>query len=135
MSKLDLTVPNLKLNDGNAIPMLGYGTGTAWAKRGEESRTDQAAVDGVKSAISLGYHHLDGAESTHSTSREATSTSNANLSLVYKTETELGTAIKGSGVARDKLFVTTKVDKANMHDIESALKASLQKLQLDYVDL
>jgi diketogulonate reductase-like aldo/keto reductase len=57
------------------------------------------------------------------------------LSLVYKTEAELGTAIKESGVARDKLFVTTKVDKANMYDIESALKASLQKLQLDYVDL
>lgn len=70
MSKLELTVPNLKLNDGNAIPMLGYGTGTAWAKKGEESRTDQAAVDGVKSAISLGYHHLDGAESKQWKSRE-----------------------------------------------------------------
>jgi diketogulonate reductase-like aldo/keto reductase len=54
---------------------------------------------------------------------------------VYKTEPELGTAIKESGVTRDKLFITTKVDKANMHDIESALKASLQKLQLEYVDL
>jgi diketogulonate reductase-like aldo/keto reductase len=54
---------------------------------------------------------------------------------VYKTESELGTAIKESGKDRSKLFVTTKVDKDNMHDIESALKTSLKKLQLDYVDL
>jgi diketogulonate reductase-like aldo/keto reductase len=54
---------------------------------------------------------------------------------VYKTEPELGTAIRESGVARDKLFVTTKIDKGNMHDIEGALKASLGKLQLEYVDL
>lgn len=54
---------------------------------------------------------------------------------MYKTETELGTGIKESGVARDKLFVTTKVDKPNINDIEGALKTSLKKLQLDYVDL
>lgn len=56
-------------------------------------------------------------------------------SAVYKTESELGTGIKESGVDRSKLFITTKVDKDNMHDIESALKTSLKKLQLDYVDL
>ena len=63
MAKLDLTIPNLKLNDGNSMPMLGYGTGSAWYKTGEESKTDQAVVDGVKTAIGLGYTHLDGAES------------------------------------------------------------------------
>jgi diketogulonate reductase-like aldo/keto reductase len=64
MSGLDLTLPKLKLNDGNAIPMLGYGTGTAWSKNGDESKTDQAIVDAVKMAIKMGYTHLDGAEST-----------------------------------------------------------------------
>lgn len=64
MSKLDLTIPKLKLNDGNAIPMLGYGTGTAWYKIGEESKTDQATIDAVKIAIKIGYTHIDGAEST-----------------------------------------------------------------------
>lgn len=54
---------------------------------------------------------------------------------MYKTETELGTAIKQSGVARDKLYVVTKVDKDNIGDIEGALKISLKKLQLDSVDL
>lgn len=66
-------------------------------------------------AIGLEYHHIDGAE-------------------VYKTETELGTAIKQSGVAREKLFVTTKV-LPNIADIPSALKTSLKKLQMEYVDL
>lgn len=63
MAGLDVTIPNLKLNDGNKIPMLGYGTGTAWYKQGEESKTDQAVIDAVKVAIKLGYTHLDGAES------------------------------------------------------------------------
>jgi diketogulonate reductase-like aldo/keto reductase len=66
-------------------------------------------------SIGLGYYHQDGAE-------------------VYKTETELGTAIKNSGVAREKLFVTTKVI-SNIGDIPNALKTSLKKLQMDYVDL
>jgi diketogulonate reductase-like aldo/keto reductase len=116
MAKLNLTIPNLKLNDGTTIPMLGYGTGTAWYKTGEESKIDQSIIDAVKMAIKLGYTHLDGAE-------------------MYKTEQELGTGIKESGAAREKLFVTGKVDNDNIHDIEGALQTSLKKLQLDYVDL
>jgi hypothetical protein len=90
MANIHTPIPNLKLNDGNSIPMLGYGTGTAWYKSGDESQLDQACVDATKTAIKLGYYHLDGAE-------------------VYKTEPELGKAISESGVDREKLFVTTKV--------------------------
>ncbi|KAF2800491.1 Aldo/keto reductase [Melanomma pulvis-pyrius CBS 109.77] len=115
MANIHTPIPSLKLNDGNSIPMLAYGTGTAWYKNGEESKIDQGVIDGVKKAIELGYTHLDGAE-------------------MYKTEPELGIAIKESGVPREKLFVVTKVDR-NVGDIESALKSSLKKLQLDYVDL
>ncbi|KAI7521743.1 Aldo/keto reductase, partial [Hortaea werneckii] len=115
MAKINTPIPNLKLNDGNSLPMLAYGTGTAWYKTGDESQIDQACIDSTKTAMGLGYYHLDGAE-------------------VYKTETELGTAIKQSGVARDKLFVTTKV-MPNIADIPNALKLSLKKLQLDYVDI
>jgi diketogulonate reductase-like aldo/keto reductase len=53
---------------------------------------------------------------------------------VYKTESELGTAIKESGIPREKLYVVTKCNK-DLNDIEGSLKRSLKKLQLDYVNL
>ncbi|EME47801.1 hypothetical protein DOTSEDRAFT_69663 [Dothistroma septosporum NZE10] len=115
MAKIHTPIPNLKLNDGNSIPMLAYGTGTAWYKQGDEAKLDQTCIDSTKTAIGLGYYHLDGAE-------------------MYKTETELGTAIKQCEVSRDKLFITTKV-QTNIADIPSALRTSLKKLQMDYVDL
>lgn len=62
MANLNVTIPKLKLNDGNSMPMLAFGTGTSWFKSGEESKVDQATIDAVKIAIKLGYTHLDGAE-------------------------------------------------------------------------
>ncbi|CAI6330214.1 unnamed protein product [Periconia digitata] len=115
MANIHTPIPSLKLNDGTSMPMLGYGTGTAWYKKGEESRIDQALVDGVKTAIKLEYTHLDGAE-------------------IYKTEPELGTAIKEGGVPREKLYVVSKV-QTNVSNIQEAIKESLRKLQLDQLDL
>lgn len=66
MANLNITIPKLKLNDGTSMPMLGYGTGTAWFKTGEESKIDQAIIDSVKIATKLGYTHLDGAEGDYS---------------------------------------------------------------------
>ncbi|MCJ1477308.1 hypothetical protein MMC13_005979 [Lambiella insularis] len=115
MADLKIDMPSLKLNDGNSIPMIGYGTGTVWHKSSSDAKLDRKTVDAIKMAIKMGYHHLDGAE-------------------VYNTEPELGIAIKESGVSREKLFVTTKVI-LNIQDIPYAINESLKRLQLDYVDL
>ncbi|KAL8773884.1 MAG: hypothetical protein Q9209_001314 [Squamulea sp. 1 TL-2023] len=142
MANLNIQIPSLKLNDGNSIPLIGYGSklatgwsqmlnhlkmgilslqltnmkaGTAWYKSDSGSSIDRKLVDAIKTAIKLGYYHLDGAE-------------------VYNTESELGVAIKESKVSREKLFITTKVS-TNINDISNAIDTSLKKLQLDYVDL
>ncbi|KPI34989.1 NAD/NADP-dependent indole-3-acetaldehyde [Cyphellophora attinorum] len=114
MAKLDLTVPDLSLPDGNKIPMLGYGTGTAWYKK-DDDPYDKALIEATLTAVKLGYTHLDGAE-------------------VYNTEEELGEAISKSKVPREKLFITDKV-ATNIQDIPSAIDISLKKLGLDYLDL
>jgi diketogulonate reductase-like aldo/keto reductase len=72
----------------------------------------------VKTAIKVGYKHLDNAE-------------------MYNTEIEVGKAIKQSSVPRDQLFITTKVHRNIDNDvgIHQAIDLSLKKLQLDHVDL
>ncbi|KAL1884356.1 hypothetical protein VTK73DRAFT_50 [Phialemonium thermophilum] len=110
------SVPSLKLNDGNEIPMIGYGLGTANYKKGQDSKLDQRIIDNTITAIKAGYIHLDGAEA-------------------YNNEEELGIAIKKSGVPREKLFVTTKTSCSPGVTVEQAFNVSLKKLGLDYVDL
>ncbi|OAQ73020.1 NADPH-dependent alpha-keto amide reductase [Pochonia chlamydosporia 170] len=106
--------PTLKLNDGNEIPVFGYGLGTANYKTTEGY--DKTVVDLTKMAIDVGYRHLDGAE-------------------VYGNEEELGEAIKASGIPRDQLFVTTKAHGEKQKPTLEAFDLSLKKLGLDYVDL
>ncbi|KAJ5794455.1 hypothetical protein N7457_001054 [Penicillium paradoxum] len=109
------SIPTLNLNDGTSVPILGYGTGTVWYKRSEDSSVNLELVESIKTATKLGYHHLDGAE-------------------VYRTEEELGQAIEESRVPREELIVTTKVI-TNIADITQAIDTSLEKLRLDFVDL
>lgn len=100
----------LVLNNGVEIPQLGFGT---W--RLEEGKE---AYEAVKTALQLGYTHIDTAQ-------------------VYKNEASVGQAIKDSGIDRGSLFVTTKSwnNHQTYHDVIAAFEESLEKLQMDYVDL
>ncbi|WP_295626582.1 aldo/keto reductase [uncultured Corynebacterium sp.] len=107
------TVPSLELNDGNTIPQLGLGT---WRM------DDDVARRCVRRAIELGYRHIDTA-------------------VLYANETGVGQgiadAIAAGDVAREDLFVTTKVwnDSQRAEDTRRSLAQSLDRLGLDYVDL
>ena len=104
MSKHPIT-----LNDGNHIPWLGFGTGTALYQ--------QDATQSVCQAIEAGVTHLDGAQ-------------------MYKNEDTLGQGIKASGKSRSMLFVTTKLNLLSEgQTVKDSLLKSLQKLGLAYVDL
>ncbi|PVH79567.1 Aldo/keto reductase [Cadophora sp. DSE1049] len=110
-----MTLPTLQLQDGSTIPVIGFGTGTAWYKEDPNEPFNRNLVEILKAAIQQGFRHIDGSDA-------------------YGTEEEIGVAIKESGVPREELFVTTKVLEG-INDVPATIKASLAKLQLDYVDL
>ena len=98
------------LNNGIEMPVLGFGV-FQMTDAGECERS-------VRDAIETGYRLLDTAAS-------------------YGNEEEVGNAIKTSGVARDELFVTTKlwISGASYDGAKAAFKRSMDKLQLDVLDL
>ncbi|KAJ5713911.1 Aldo/keto reductase [Penicillium malachiteum] len=110
-----MSLPCLSLSDGNSIPMLGFGTGTAWFKEDPGEPFNLKLVEVLKTAIQRGFRHID-------------------CSDIYGTEEEVGIAIKECGVARKELFITTKVLEG-LYGIPTAIESSLSKLQLDYADL
>jgi len=102
-------VPNIRLNNGVEIPQFGFGVFQI-----EPGRT----VPTVRAALDAGYRHIDTAQ-------------------MYGNEEGVGQAIRESGVDRDELFVTTKLnnDKHGHDQAGRALDESLAKLGLDHVDL
>lgn len=104
-----MMMPTFKLNNGVEMPAVGFGV---FQIPGEE--TKQAVLD----AISAGYRLIDTAQA-------------------YGNETEVGAAIKASGVPRADLFVTTKVwiSDTGYDATKKEFAAALKRLQLDYLDL
>lgn len=99
----------IKLRDGRPMPRLGLGT---WPMN------DDQACQAVTHAVSLGYRLIDTAAS-------------------YGNEAGVGAAVAGAGVAREDLFVTTKL-RGSQHGYDAALRGfeeSRARLGLDYVDL
>ncbi|NUU03382.1 2,5-didehydrogluconate reductase DkgB [Herbaspirillum robiniae] len=95
----------------NTHTLPAFGLGTFRLK-------DQQVIDSVTTGLELGYRHIDTAQ-------------------IYGNEAEVGQAIADSGVARDELFVTTKVWTENLgrDKLIPSLKESLQKLRMEQVDL
>jgi diketogulonate reductase-like aldo/keto reductase len=104
-----MRMPKLRLNNGVEMPSLGFGT---W------ELTPRQAAQSVADALRIGYRHIDTAK-------------------IYANETEVGRAVRDSGLARQDILVTTKLWTSDQ-GYESAIKAleaSLERLGLDYVDL
>ncbi len=100
----------ITLNNGVEIPILGYGV----FQITDPAECERCVID----AIATGYRHIDTAAS-------------------YMNEEAVGKGIKNSGAAREELFITTKL-WIQSEGYESTLKAfnrSLERLQLDYIDL
>jgi 2,5-diketo-D-gluconate reductase A len=102
-------VPNITLNDGNAVPQLGFGVFQI------EPRDTAKAVS---EALEVGYRHIDTAE-------------------MYGNEKEVGEAIRASGLDRGDVFVTSKLNNGahEPHDAREAFDTTLSELGFDYVDL
>nr|WP_319251133.1 aldo/keto reductase [uncultured Celeribacter sp.] len=97
------------LPNGVEIPKLGLGT---WMI------DDDKVAEAVKAAVKLGYRHIDTAQA-------------------YANERGVGEGVRDCGVARDELFVTTKLD-AGIKDYDgakAAIDGSLETLGLEYIDL
>ncbi|WP_138422795.1 aldo/keto reductase [Maritimibacter alexandrii] len=108
MTRID-PAPTVTLANGVEMPQLGLGT---WPM------TDDEAAKAVATAIETGYRLIDTAEN-------------------YKNETGVGQGIRDAGVARDEVFLTTKMNK-QWHSVDGARRAceaSLERLGLDYIDL
>ena len=102
-------VPEITLHDGTTIPQLAFGT---WQV------PDADVTPAVLHALETGYRHIDTA-------------------AIYGNEAGVGRAIAQGGVAREDLYVTTKLwnDVHRKADARRAIETSLEKLGLDHVDL
>jgi 2,5-diketo-D-gluconate reductase A len=104
-----ITVPTIELNDGTTIPQLGFGV----------FQIDPAeTAEATSRALEIGYRHIDTAE-------------------MYGNEREVGEAIRASGLDRDDVYVTSKLNNGyhRPDDARRAFEGTLSALGVDAVDL
>ncbi|MBK0000412.1 aldo/keto reductase [Erwinia sp. S38] len=101
---------SVTLNNGIEMPLLGFGV----FQMTDPAECERAVID----ALDVGYRLIDTAAS-------------------YQNETQVGNALKQSGIARSELFITTKLwlQDASYDGAKAQFERSLNRLQLDYVDL
>ncbi len=102
-------VPQIKLHDGHSIPQLGFGVFQV---------PPEDTADVVTRALEVGYRHIDTAE-------------------MYGNEAGVGEAIKSSGIPREELFITSKLNNQfhRPDDARAAFAETLDKLGIDQIDL
>jgi 2,5-diketo-D-gluconate reductase A len=102
-------VPTISLNNGVQIPQLGFGV---FQIKPEET------VKATTSALEIGYRHIDTAQ-------------------MYGNEREVGIAVRESGIPREEVFVTSKLNNNRLErdDILRSFDTSLSELGFDYLDL
>ncbi len=103
------TVPTIALNNGVEIPQLGFGVFQI---------PPEDTVEATRTALEVGYRHIDTAE-------------------MYGNEAEVGEAVRQSGIPREEVFVTSKLNNG-FHAREDALRAfdgTMDALKFDYLDL
>ncbi|KAF5322672.1 hypothetical protein D9619_001551 [Psilocybe cf. subviscida] len=109
MTKAALTISStVKLLSGNEIPRLGFGV----------YQNRDFIIPSTLEALKAGYRHIDSAQ-------------------VYRNEAEVADAVRQSGLRRQDVFITTKIN-SKKHGYEKAKKAieeSLDKMQFEYIDL
>ena len=99
----------IPLNDGNQIPLVGFGTYKC---------TEQEGIASVSTALSKDYRLLDTA-------------------AIYGNEEAVGKGIKASGIDRKDIYITTKLWRENLgyQSAKDQFNKSLQRLNVDYIDL
>ncbi len=104
-----MTIPTVILNDGRKIPQIGLGTA---------SLNDAAVAPVMVTAIEAGYRHIDTA-------------------FRYGNQRGVGQGVRDSGIAREELFITSKLDGEFQGENRAiaGLDECLAQLQMDYVDL
>lgn len=106
----DRPTTSFTLNDGNSIPAIGFGVFRIPA--------DGSTYTAVKEALEVGYRHIDTAQA-------------------YFNEQEVGQAIKDSGIAREDIFVTSKlwIQDYAYETARATIDSTLEKMGLEYLDL
>ena len=111
-------IPTITLNNGTPIPQLGFGTLKIPPDRAPTPENARKTADVVRLALQIGYRHLDTAQ-------------------MYGNEMGVGLALAESGIARDEIYITTKLGNAKHRpdDVRHSFDQSMERLDLDYLDL
>ena len=117
-SAANTTIPTITLNDDTAIPQLGFGTLRVAPDRTSSPASIEVTANVVGLALEAGYRHIDTAQN-------------------YGNEQGVGKGIADSGLAREALYITSKLGDGNHDpdDVRRSFDQTLKDLGVDYLDL